>query len=89
MDYDWPRVNHFSYVSYFFWIDTKFSFKTHSYGFCYQATACRLFGMRPGMCVRTSRGTARVIGAANGFLWYQLEGDQVCIPIILAPQTHA
>ena len=39
--------------------------------------ACKLFGMRSNTCVRTSRGIARVVGAANGFLWYRLEGDQV------------
>ena len=42
-------------------------------------SVCKLFGMRSEMCVRTSRGIARVVGAANGFLWYRLEGDQVSL----------
>ena len=46
-------------------------------------SVCKLFGMKPGMHVRTSRGIARVVGVANGFLWYRLEGDQV------RPRSHS
>ena len=49
-------------------------------------SVCKLFGMKPGMRVRTSRGIARVVGVANGFLWYRLEGDQVRL---LCPRSHS
>ena len=49
-------------------------------------SVCKLFGMKPGMRVRTSRGIARVVGVANGFLWYRLEGDQVRL---LCPHSHS
>ena len=51
-------------------------------------SVCDLFGLGPGTCVRTSRGIACVVGAANGFLWYRLEGDQVYLPSPITPSQR-